>query len=261
MNKLLHSLLSGLIVIPSLFCVTSSPAQAEFELYQEIGGRDNVRPLEESVDLLSGLGLTLEFGESETSPRPDYPFAWGLLPPPESPSQRGTTAQFLYDPDIDVHMPLSGLEAFEGRLNFSVDTDVLDLPSPFVVGNFSVGFDEQFNFSAVDTFNTGLTLFEISSPNTPVVDLDQEIWTLDPINVVISQEFSDFLMAAGASESTAGLQFAEILAERYFTQLSTTKTPEPSSRTLIIGGLFVWCIQRGFGLLNNRFIRRRNCQV
>jgi hypothetical protein len=87
---------------------------------------------------------------------------------------------------------------------------------------------------ATDTLTTNLPIFTVNSSVAPTVNLSQQTWYLEAIDVLITQEFSDFLMAAGASTPVAGLKIAEARADRRFIPLNATTTPEPASILAIL---------------------------
>jgi hypothetical protein len=70
-----------------------------------------------------------------------------------------------------------------------------------------------------DTANTGLKVFTTVEPGLPNVDLVDNTWSLEPLGILLTKEFSDFLMAAGATESVEGLQVAVARGGWYFYSL------------------------------------------
>ncbi|NEP53582.1 MAG: PEP-CTERM sorting domain-containing protein [Moorea sp. SIO3C2] len=212
------------------------PAQAEFILYQETGGKESIRFDGDGRAVLESIGLSLDLGsiENTASPAPGFSFAFGLLPPSSDPSVRGSTFSFLYDDETDVYIPLSGTEELFGSVFFDVDTTKLSLEPQLEIGDFSIAFDANFDFFVTDTANTGLRLFDLDSSGSPSVDLTTQTSNLEDIELRISQEFSDFLVAAGASRPVAGLKIFEARGDRTFAEPSSTEVPEPGSALALL---------------------------
>jgi hypothetical protein len=129
---------------------------------------------------------------------------------------------------------LGGTEEFLGTFTFEVDTTKLNgLGTQFTIGNFSNSFDEDFNFFVTDTANTGLQVFDVASSGIPNIDLNTLTFVLEGIELFFSQEFSDLLVNAGATQSVAGLKFIDGRADRSL-MLVSASTPEPSSILALI---------------------------
>lgn len=229
--------LMGLMGLTAFATVTiNTPAVAEPRLYLETGGQESLNLDPNGLAILEGIGLTLSSANSTTTPKPGFDIGALMLPPSSTPGVRGTTAVFLYDDDDGFYFPVSGTEEFLGTLVFDVDNNLLPgLDSQFVFGNFSNIFDETFTTVIRDTSGISLPpLFpalEVANDRPPNVDLTTGTWFLEDIEIVISQELSDFLVAAGASQSVAGVPFAEARGDRTFVLLSV---PEPSMITAIL---------------------------
>ncbi|AOY80739.1 PEP-CTERM sorting domain-containing protein [Moorena producens JHB] len=228
------SLLLGLTATIALYAPL--PAQAQPILYQNTGGKESFRFDPDGRAVLESIGLSvdLESIESTAEPAPGFSFAFSLLPPSSDPSVRGTTLTFLYDDETDFYLPLGGTEEFFGNAFFDVDTTKLALEPQLEIGDFSIRFDSDFNFFVTDTANTGLRLFDVNSSGNPSIDLTTQTWRLEGIDLLISQEFSDFLVAAGASRPVVGLKILEGQADRSFVEASSTQVPEPGSALAVL---------------------------
>ncbi|NEQ83920.1 MAG: PEP-CTERM sorting domain-containing protein [Moorea sp. SIO2I5] len=228
------SLLFGITATIALYAPL--PAQAEPIVYQETGGKESFRFDADGLAVLESIGLSIDLGsiESTAEPEPGFSFAFGLLPPSSDPSVRGTTSNFLYDDETDFYVPLGGAEEFFGNAFFDVDTTKLALEPQLEIGDFSITFDSNFEFFVTDTANTGLRLFDVDSPGDPIIDLTTQTWTLEDIDILISQEFSDFIVAAGASQPVAGLKIFEAQGNRTFVEASSTEVPEPGSALAVL---------------------------
>jgi hypothetical protein len=77
----------------------------------------------------------------------------------------------------------------------------------------------------------------VNTFGAPTVDVEAGTWFLEPIELIFTQEFSDFLVDAALTQETAdqvvslipGLKFGEARGDRGFVPLETTSVPEPSS--------------------------------
>jgi hypothetical protein len=210
------------------------PVQAEPKVYQEVSGTESLRFDPEGLAVLESLGLSFAFAENTATPAPGFPIAADLLPPSSDPSVRGTSFTFSYDDETNVYIPLGGTEEFTGSIFFNVDTTKLNLDPQLEIGDLSVSFNPNFEFSITDTANTGLPVFDVESSGIPNVDLDSQTWTLEGLDLIASQEFSDFLVAAGASQPIVGLKIAEARGDRGFIEVDATEVPEPSSAIAIL---------------------------
>jgi hypothetical protein len=210
------------------------PVQAEPQVYLEVEGKESLELNTNTLAILENIGLTLSDVESTATPAPGFSIGSVLLPPNSDPNVRGTTYTFLYDDDPVLYVTLGGTEEFLGTFTFEVDTTKLNgLGTQFTIGNFSNSFDEDFNFFVTDTANTGLQVFDVASSGIPNIDLNTLTFVLEGIELFFSQEFSDLLVNAGATQSVAGLKFIDGRADRSL-MLVSASTPEPSSILALI---------------------------
>ncbi len=224
MSRFLSIFTLGLL--PALSVLLPVSANAQPRVYEEIDGVDSVRLVPEGLDVLESIGLSFVEGESTAEPFEGYTYGWDLLPPSSEPGVRGTTYRFLYDPETGFDLPLEGVEEFDGTLTFDVDTSKLALESQLIVGDNTIAFDDDFNFFAIDTVTTNARLTDLGLPSGPIYDIATNSWTVDGVDVFISQEFSDFLTEAGATQSVAGLKIAEAHEFRTFREVAAV--PEPN---------------------------------
>ncbi|MBG1264668.1 PEP-CTERM sorting domain-containing protein [Nostoc commune] len=232
MHNHLPAILLGLTSTVAIY--SPLPAQAEAKVYQEVSGQENLRFNLQALSVLESLGLSLSSVESTATPDPGYTYAFKLLPPSSNPAVRGTSFTFSYDDETEVYIPLTPSEEFAGRITFDVDKTKLALNSPLEFGGLSIAFTPDFEFFASDPVTTNLRLFDVESSGNPSVNLDSQTWTLDTLKLNFSQEFSDFLIAAGADEPIKGLTFAEASGKRGFVEVRATQVPEPSSALAIL---------------------------
>jgi hypothetical protein len=211
-----------------------SPVKAQFKPYQVVSGKESIELDSDAIATLESIGLSIESIDNTANPAPGYDFAWSLLPPPTKEGDRGTTFQFLYDEQTDAFAPLSGTTELTGSFLFDVDQTKLNLGSQLQLGDLSVSFDPNLGFVATDTATTNLPIFTVNTFSVPSVNLSQQTWFLEPIDIVFTQEFSDFLVAAGASQSIAGLKIGEARGDRNFVPVNVPKTPEPVSVLAIL---------------------------
>ncbi|MBD1836181.1 PEP-CTERM sorting domain-containing protein [Cyanobacteria bacterium FACHB-472] len=207
------------------------PVQAEPKTYQEVSGIESIRFESEGLAILESLGLSLASVEGTAEPAPGFPYAWNLIPPSSDPNIKGTTFTFSYDDETGVYIPISGTEEFSGRIAFNVDTNKLAFSPQIEFKDFSISFNQNFDFF-VET--PGLRLFDIESSGLPTIDLENQTWSLGDINLIVSQEFSDYLVNAGASQSIAGLKLLEAQGERDFIEADSKTVNEPGSVLAIL---------------------------
>jgi len=208
------------------------PVKAEPQVYLEVAGRESLNLDPTTLAILENIGLTFTGSDNTAPPAPGFSIGAALLPPSSNPNVRGTTFTFLYDDDPLLYVPLGGTEEFSGSINFSVDTNKLSgLGTEFAIGNFSNAFDETFSFFLTDTLTTNLSVLDVTSPGIPTVDLNTQTWVLEGLELFFSQEFSDFLINAGATQSVAGLKFADAKGDRSFVLVST---PEPGTTVALL---------------------------
>lgn len=204
MNNILNHAMSMLL-----------PVLAEGKVYRVISGQDDIRFVSEGLDKLESLGLSLAAVESTATPAPGFPYAWELEPP----SLGTTNLTFVYDPQTNFYAPLTGPEKLLGKVIFDVDTSKLNLPCQIEFKDFIIDFDENLKFTVA---SGGLTLFDSTSSEFPAIDLKNHTWSIGGVEVFVSQELSDFLVAAGASQPTVGLKLAESQAERGFVEAAAS---------------------------------------
>lgn len=223
----------GLTSVITLSTITA--AQAEPEVYLEVGGRESLNLDSTTLSVLESIGLTFTGANSTATPAPGFSIGAALLPPSFDPEVRGTTFTFLYEDDPLLYVPLGGTEEFSGTFSFDVDpTQLSGLGTELTIGNFSNAFDETFSFFLTDTLTTGLRVLDVTSPGIPDVDLETQTWMLEGLEFFISQEFSDFLVDAGATQSVVGLKFADAKGDRSFVLASSVSTPEPTTTVALL---------------------------
>ena len=224
----------------------SLPAQAEFRPYRFVSGQESIRFDDEALNSLEAIGLNLSMVDNLVSPATGFEFGWPVVPPAATPGERGTTFEFLYDEDTDTFVPTSGTIEFNGSFFFDLDPTKFSLASPLQLGELSVFFlkgDENspfpFEFFATDTVTTNLPIVSVNTFEAPTIDLDNRTWVLEPIELVFTQEFSNFLIDAAitpeAAEQVAnlipGLKVGETRGDRGFIPISV---PEPGSLLAIL---------------------------
>lgn len=216
---------------------TVLPVQAQLQEYSEVGGRESLELNPDTLDILEDIGLTFLSADSTTTPAPGFSIGSALLPPSSVPGVRGTTFTFLYDEETQFYAPAGGTEEFSGSFAFNVDTNKLSgLGTEFTIGNFSNAFDENFSFFITDTLTTGLPILDVTSSGIPNVDLSSQTWELEGLELFFSEEFSNLLEGAGATQSVAGLKFADAKGDRSFVPVTV---PEPSSDASLFIGISV----------------------
>lgn len=207
-------LLSVLLGLTTVAVWAPLPAQAEPRVYQFESGKESLRLDPEGFDVLKSLGLSLDSVENTAVPAPGYTYGEDLV---------GSTFTFSYDDVTEEFIGLGGTVDFTGSVFFDVDTTKLDLPPQLVVGNFSAAVEPDAPFTVVDTIATGLPIFNLEPSGPVVVDLESQTVTLN-FEATASQEFSDFLVDAGASTPIAGVKLLDIQGDR-----NIAEVPEPSS--------------------------------
>ncbi|MBD2203716.1 PEP-CTERM sorting domain-containing protein [Calothrix sp. FACHB-1219] len=248
MNKNFWTAVLGLASVIALN--TALPVQAEPVTYIETGGKESLTFDPDGLAFLERIGLSLRSIKSTDTPAPGYDHAFDILPGSSNPKIRGTNWVFSYDSKTGNYGTISGTTEFTGSIFFNVDQTKLNLPPVLQIGNFSASSEintdpnipQPFFVWITDTANTGLRVFTTVEPEFPNVDLENHTWSLEPVGVVITKEFSNFLIAAGATQSVAGVQVALARADREFVPVSV---PEPSG---ILGILFT----AGLGLIVKR---------
>jgi hypothetical protein len=205
------------------------PVQAEARVYEFVSGKESIRLDAEGFEVLESLGLSLASVQNTAVPAPGYTYAFDLLPRSSEPSVPGSTYTFSYDDGTGEFISLGGTIDFTGSVFFNVDTTRLALPPQLEVGDFSA--EPSVNFDIRDTVNTGFPIFTLE-PSAPVnVDLENQTVTLN-FDMFASQEFSDFLVAAGASTPITGLKLGEIQGDRVIAEVA--EVPESGSALAIL---------------------------
>jgi hypothetical protein len=182
--------------------------QTETEVYQVDSGKESFEFDPVGLDELESIGLTLSSVENTASPDSDYTYAFEL---------RDTDFTFSYDDESLTYTPLVPAEVdFTGSFFFDVDTTKLDLDPQLELGDLVLRSGDTAEFFFEDTETTNLPVFSFEASGSPVVDLESQSWAIDDIDLVITEEFSDFLVDAGASKPIAGLKIAEARTDREF---------------------------------------------
>lgn len=212
------------------------PVKAEPVIYIETGGKESLSFDSDGLTVLERIGLSFASVENTDTPALGYDYAFDILPPSSDPSLRGTDWVFSYDEETANYEAISGTTEFIGSVFFNVDQTKLNLPAVLEIGDFSAFFEintdpnipQPFFVFLTDTANTGLKVFTTVEPGLPNVDLVDNTWSLEPLGILLTKEFSDFLIAAGATESVEGLQVAVARGDRTFTPFAAS-VPEPTN--------------------------------
>jgi hypothetical protein len=236
-------LLNAIIVGIATLSV-SLPAKAEFMPYRFVSGKESIRLDLDTINSLEAIGLTLSGIDELVPPATGYDFAWPVVHPPTASGDRGTTFEFLFDEETDTFLPTSGTIEFNGSFFFEVDPTRYSLTSPLQLGELSVFFTDLFSFFAIDTITTNVPIMSVNTFGAPTVDVEAGTWFLEPIELIFTQEFSDFLVDAALTQETAdqvaslipGLKIGEARGDRGFVPLEVNSVPEPSS---LVGILLV----------------------
>lgn len=248
MNKKYFTVVLGLT--SAIAFNTFFPAQAEPIVYIETSGIASLQLEESTLTTLESIGLSLE-GDGFTNtaePFPGFSIASVMLPPSNTPGIRGSTFTFFVDSNGDSN-PLSGTEEFTGSFIFNVDTNKLDLDSQLVIGEFSNSFDENFRFALTDTVTTQLPVFNVELLDL-IIDVNTQMTTLE-LNLNFTESFSDFLIAAGATQSIAGLKFSQNLETRTFVPLTSQSIPESTS-VIALFAVTLWVRSKRVGAQETR---------
>jgi hypothetical protein len=231
-------------LVSSIFAFYSFPVKASNIIFQEVSGQDSSVLDRSGLDALSNIGLNFSRVESTATPvrEPgfDYNIGFAILPPSSDSSVRGTTYTFMYDKATEQTIPLFGKEEFSGHLLFDVDTSKLNIPDRYLneqnqldLGNFSinVSFDStnlQPTIFLTNIIGNNLPLLNIIPFTNLMVDLEDRSLYFR-FEATITQQFSDFLMDAGATESVAGVKVLEGRGDRNFIEVSPENIPESNS--------------------------------
>ena len=183
-------------------------AQTETEVYQVDSGKESFEFTPAGLDELESIGLTLASVENTALPAENYTYAFELS---------DTDFIFSYDDESLTYTPLVPAKVdFTGSFFFDVDTTKLNLEPQLEVGDLVLRSGDPPEFFFEDTVTTNLPVFSFEGSDSPVVDLESQSWAIDNIDLVITEEFSDFLVDAGASQPIAGLKIAEARTDREF---------------------------------------------
>lgn len=224
MRNLFVSIVLGLTATIALH--TPLPVKAEAKIYEFVSGKESFRFNAEGLNALESLGLSFTSARSTAVPAPGYTAAFDLVPGSSDRSDRGSPFTFSYDDVTGEFIPLSGTVDFTGSLFFNVDTTKLALPPQLELGNLSA--QPAIDLDVIDTISTGLPIFTLE-PSAPTrVDLNNQTVTLN-FDTFISQQFSDFLVAAGANTPIAGLRVGDVQGDRKIAEV-----PEPTSALAIL---------------------------
>ena len=191
--------------------------QTETEIYQVDSGKESFEFDRAGLNELESIGLSLSSVENTASPDSNYNYAFELS---------DTDFIFSYDDESLIYEPLVPVEVdFTGSFFFDVDTTKLELEPQLELGDLVLRSGDSPEFFFEDTETTNLPVFSFEASGFPVVDLESQSWAIDDIDLVITEEFSDFLLDAGASKSIAGLKIAEARTDREFSPVdSETET-------------------------------------
>lgn len=219
MRNQIFSVLFGLTAT----VLVSSPlrVQAETKLYEFGSGYESLRFDAAGIEALKSIGLSLNSVESTAVPAAGYDYAFNYVPSPT-----GNDFVFSYDDVTKEFTPIRGTVDFSGSTFFDVDTNKLNLTSPLELGNLFA--EPAANLNVVDTITTKLPIFNLVPTAPARVDLEKGTTTLN-FAALIAPEFSDYLIAAGASKSIAGVKLGDIQGDRNITPI-----PEPASALAIL---------------------------
>jgi hypothetical protein len=209
-------------------------AQAEPKTYLNVSGQEDFSFNPEGLALWESIGLSFVRANGPTPP-PGYDFTYELLPPSLDPNVRSSFSTFSYDSETGEYIFLGGREEFIGSTVFNVDTNKLALPPELETGNVSVSFTPNGEAVIKDTISIGLPLTTIFVPPsiTPIIDFESQTLIFDGVTVQPTQQFSDFLIAAGATKPITGVNIVEGRIVRNFVELSPTPVPEPEVASVI----------------------------
>ena len=220
----------------------SLPAKADFLPYRFVSGQESIRLAPDTLKTLEDIGLNLSVVENLVPPAEGFDFGWPVVPPANTSGDRGTNFEFLYDEDTDTFVPISGTIEFSGSFFFDLDPTRYSLALPLEIGELSVFFDENFEFFATDTVTTNLPVMSVNTFEAPTIDLVNQTWFLEPIELIFTQEFSDFLVDVAITPEAAndvanilpGLKVGEARGDRGFVALETAPVPEPTNLLAIL---------------------------
>ncbi|MCL6754110.1 PEP-CTERM sorting domain-containing protein [Nostoc sp. CCCryo 231-06] len=217
-----NHIISGILALTTTVAISAPlSAQAQAKVYKIVDGYESIRFDTEALEELQSLGLSLASVQNTAVPAPGYTYGLGYVPSPV-----GNDYSFSYDEITQEFTSLSGTVDFTGSIFFNVDTDKLNLPPQLELGNLSA--EPAVDFNVKDTVTTGLPIFALV-PTAPVnVDLNNQTVKLN-FAALATQEFSDFLVTAGASKPIAGLKLGDVQGDR-----TITPVPEPSTTLALL---------------------------
>ncbi|MUH01247.1 PEP-CTERM sorting domain-containing protein [Scytonema sp. UIC 10036] len=226
-----NNLLSILLGLTATIAVHAPlPVKAEAKVYQFVGGKESINLDASALEQLQSLGLSLASVENTAEPAPGYTYAFNVIPASSDSNAPASNFTFSYDDVTQEFIPLGGTVDLTGSIFFNVDTTKLALPPQLEIGDLFA--QPAIDLNVIDKANTGLPVFTLV-PTAPVrVDLQNQSVTLN-FTALVAQEFSDFLVAAGADTPIAGLNIGEVQGDR-----NIALVPEPSSALaiLMVGG-------------------------
>ncbi len=204
------------------FVAVSAPlsAQAAALTYQLDSGITSVNL---DTALLSSVGLTLTGAQEVGTPAPGFAVGFDILPRSTDPDILGTSFTFSFDSVTGAFAPLAGTIEHSGSVLFEVAPSLAQ-SSPLQVGDFSIGFEDGFFLR--DEFSTGLRLFDLAVGD---LSLEDGELTVSKVDLLVSEQFSDALVAAGAPAPINGVKVgsAQINAQ-------ASKVPEPGTLLAIL---------------------------
>ena len=229
-------LASGFLSTLAISSTLPTPAQAQ--TFSVTDGRESIRLVPETLEILEDVGLTIRTPVSTAVPAEGFDFGLQLIPP-DSPELRRTnlTIEAINLGGEVQSIPLGGFESLDTTLIFDVDTAKLDLDPVLEFDNFSTFFPNFFLEPNPQLFvaqedlqrQPALRLFDVDVLGLNSVDLAAQTLVLEDIELTIAQEFNDFLQAAGSEIDTTGLLFIEGRADRNLQEVMATEVPDLSS--------------------------------
>ncbi|MCC5666491.1 PEP-CTERM sorting domain-containing protein [Nostoc sp. CHAB 5784] len=222
-NLTMHTYNPLIILGLTTTVLVSAPlaAHAESKVYKFVSGYESIRLNTSTLEELESLGLSLTSVENTAVPAPGYTYGLKYVPSP-----LGNDFNFSYDELTNEFESISGTVDLTGSIFFDVDTTKLNLPPQLELGDLFA--EPALDFNVTDTVTTGLPIFTLVGSAPTNVDLQNQTVRLN-FDAFITQEFSDFLVAAGATKQIAGLKLAEIQGDRTITQV-----PEPGTALAIL---------------------------
>lgn len=209
------------------------PAQAEPRLFQNVGGTEFINLDRSGLDVFESIGLSLSAVNSSSEPPPGFDVALDLLPPSSDPTVRGTQFFFTVDDETSEFAFLGDREEFSGSLLFDVDTALLNLGPTLELGNFSAIYLPTGEVFLQDNLSTGLPLFFPSIEGGDFsIDFATSTSLYENVDFLVTPQFSDFLLQAGASRSVAETRIASGDLFRQFAPVEETAEQVPEADLL-----------------------------